>query len=270
MRSPCPGMDPCLEGQEWEDFHSSFNVLMRDTLSSKLEPKYFARVERRVYLERDVEDQPDQPQWRRSDLAIVTADPWWSRPDGGSDSAVATLDAPVECLVPMAEERRETYLVIRERTTFEVVTVLETLSPANKQTTADGHREYLKKREELLESKSHFIELDLLRGGQRMPLCEPRPRGDFFAMVSRVEKRPRVDVFAWTLRQRMPEISIPLAKGDPDVKLDLQAVFDTVYASAHYELSLNYQTELRPALNTDDAAWLHERIAQSTTAPENS
>ncbi len=267
MRSPFPGMDPFLEGQEWEDFHSSFNVLMRDTLSSKLEPKYFARVERRVYLERDVEDQPDQPQWRRSDLAIVTANPWWSRPDNPSDSAVATLEASVECLVPMAEERRETYLVIRERTTFEVVTVLETLSPANKQATADGHREYLKKREELLESKSHFVELDLLRGGQRMPLCEPRPRGDFFAMVSRVERRPRVDVFAWSLRQRMPEIPIPLAKGDPDVKLDLQAVFDTVYERAHYELSLNYQAELRPALNADDAAWLRERITAAATKP---
>ena len=64
----------------------------------------------------------------------------------------------------------------------------------------------------------------------------------------------------------MPEISIPLAKGDPDVKLDLQEVFDTVYARAHYELSLNYQAELRPALNADDAAWLHERIAQNTAS----
>ena len=266
MHSPFPGMDPFLEGQEWEDFHARFNPTMSDQLSGQLGPKYFARVERRVYLERDVEDQPDQPQWRRADLAIVTADPWWSRPAATSESGVATLEAPVECLVPMAEERRETYLVIRERTTFEVVTVLETLSPANKQPTADGHREYLKKREELLESKSHFVELDLLRGGQRMPLCEPRPRGDFFAMVSRVERRPRVEVFAWALRQRMPEISIPLAKGDPDVKLDLQEVFDTVYARAHYELSLNYQTELRPAPNAEDAAWLHDRIAQTTAA----
>lgn len=264
MRSPFPGMDPFLEGQEWEDFHTRFNTGMSDQLSGQLEPKYFARVERRVYLERDVEDQPDQPQWRRSDLAIVTAEPWWSRPDTSSDPAVATLEAPVECLVPMAEERRETYLVIRERTTFEVVTVLETLSPANKQPTADGHREYLKKREELLESKSHFIELDLLRGGQRMPLCEPRPRGDFFAMISRVEKRPRVEVFAWTLRRRMPAIAIPLAKGDPDVRLDLQEVFDTVYERAHYELSLNYQAELRPALAADETVWLRERIAQAT------
>ena len=263
MRSPFPGMDPFLEGQEWEDFHTRFNTAISDQLASKLEPRYFARLERRVYLERDIEDQPDQPQWRRADLAIVTADPWWSRPETASDAGVATLEAPVECLVPMAEERRETYLVIRERTTFEVVTVLETLSPANKQLTADGHREYLKKREELLESKSHFIELDLLRGGQRMPLCDPRPRGEFFAMVSRVEKRPRVDVFAWTLRHRIPSILVPLSKGDPDVKLDLQEVFDTVYEHAHYELSLNYQAELRPALTADDSAWLHDRIAQA-------
>lgn len=263
MRSPFPGMDPFLEGQEWEDFHTRFNTAMSDHLSGQLEPKYFARVERRVYLERDVEDQPNQPQWRRSDLAIVTADPWWSRPQSDSGSSVATLETPVECLVPMAEERRETYLVIRERTTFEVVTVLETLSPANKQPTADGHREYLKKREELLESKSHLVELDFLRGGQRMPLCEPRPRGDYFAMISRVERRPRVEVFAWTLRHRMPEIGVPLAQGDPDVKLDLQDVFDTVYARAHYELSLNYQAELRPTPAPEELTWIREQLARA-------
>ena len=48
---------------------------------------------------------------------------------------------------------------------MEVVTVLETLSPANKRPGGDGRREYLKKREEVLQSPSHLVEIDLLRGG---------------------------------------------------------------------------------------------------------
>ena len=52
-------------------------------------------------------------------------------------SGVVTA-APVACILPMAEEMRETYLVIRLQDTQEIVTVLETLSPSNKRPGGDG------------------------------------------------------------------------------------------------------------------------------------
>jgi hypothetical protein len=157
------------------------------------------------------------------------------------------------------EERRETYLVIRDVPTMEIVTIIETLSPANKRSSSDGRQQYLAKREEILQSRTNLVELDLLRGGARLPAA-PMPAGQYFAIVSRGYRRPRADVFAWTLRQPLPTIPIPLTKGEPEVLLDLQQAFTTVYDRALYQLSLNYGMNLRPPLSDADASWAKDLL----------
>ena len=130
MLSPFPGMDPYIEMQEWEDFHTRFNTVLSDLLAPEVEPRYVVRVERRVYVEGHF---ADGDQWRSADAAIL-----WSGDDNAAaataPSGAAVAVAPLEGIIPMPQERRETYLVIRERETLEVVTVIETLSPANKRT----------------------------------------------------------------------------------------------------------------------------------------
>jgi hypothetical protein len=37
MPSPFPGMDPFIEDQEWEDFYSTFNTVIRETLAPGIE-----------------------------------------------------------------------------------------------------------------------------------------------------------------------------------------------------------------------------------------
>lgn len=222
MPSPFPGMDPFLETQEWDDFHTTFTVVIAEFLSPHLAPRYIVRIARRMYVE--------------------------SSPD------------PFECELPMPEERREVYLLIRLQETMEVVTVLETLSPGNKRAGSDGRREYLEKRETVLQSQAHLVELDLLRGGLRLPTVTPLPRGDFFTIVSRRQRRPKAAVYAWTIRDSLPTIPVPLKKGDPDVPLDLQAVFSTVYDRARYDLSLNYQAELQPPLSEEDGDWIRRLV----------
>ena len=213
MPSPFPGMDPFLEGQEWEDFHTTLNTVIREQLIGPLEPCYIVRVERRVYVEGPGEEY----------------------------------------------EQRETYLVIRERKNMEDVTVIETLSPANKRN-GDGRREYLEKRDEVISSKAHLVELDLLRGGERMPMPTPLPPGDYYAVISRRYRRPRAEVYAWTLRDALPTIPIPLRKGDDDALLDLQSAFSTVYARARYDLSVQYGAELYPPPGQSDAEWIQSRL----------
>jgi hypothetical protein len=122
-------------------------------------------------------------------------------------------------------ERREAFLTIRERESMKVVTVIEFLSPANKRRGSDGRREYLQKREQVLSSDTHLVELDLLRGGQRLPTVDPLPETDFSVFVCRAQRRYQAEVYAWGLRQPLPRIPIPLAGNDPDVEVDLQAVF---------------------------------------------
>lgn len=240
MPAPFPGMDPFLEGAEWEDFHATFHTVIREHLAPRLEPRYLVRVERRVYVEHTTDDRPPV---RRADVAVFLAEETavaWA----GPATAAAPAGMPVECLLPLPEEQRETYLVIRLQDTREIVTVLETLSPGNKRPGSDGRREYLKKRDEILQSRTHLVELDLLRGGQRMPMGTPLPAADYSVVVSRSQRRPRADAYLWTIRDLLPTILVPLNQGDPDVPLDLQAVFTTVYDRARYDLSLDYTASI--------------------------
>ena len=257
MPSPFPGMDPYIEGQEWEDFHTRFNTALSELLAPKVEPRYVVRVERRVYVEHPSHH---ERRVRWADIALLSARAGQAREAPQSSSAAAAVAAPVECLLPMPEEHRETYLVIRERETMEVVTVVETLSPSNKQPGADGRDQYLTKRDNVLESRSHLVELDLLRGGERLPTIGALPPGDYYAIVSRSHRRPRAEVYPWRIRQPLPVIPVPLKGRDPDVPLDLQAAFATVYDRARYHLSLDYGASLDPPLSEADQAWVRDLL----------
>ncbi|MEZ6059234.1 MAG: DUF4058 family protein [Planctomycetaceae bacterium] len=256
MKSPFPGMDPFLEGQEWQDFHNRLNVAIAEAISPALEPDYFVRTERRVYLEHVG---PDPDTFRVADVAVIARDsdlPTGMRVDG------SPVSVPAVCTLPQPEERRETYLVIRDRESLEVVTVIETLSPSNKRRGGNGRTEYLNRRDDVLGSRSHLVELDLLRGGERLPVVEPLPAADYFCIVSRTYSRPRTELDAWTLKQQLPTVLIPLKLGDDDVPLALQQVMDSVYSRARYDFSIDYQKGLEPAPTADDDAWIRQRIAE--------
>ena len=251
MPSPFPGMDPYIEDQEWEDFHARFNTALSELLAPGVEPRYIVRVERRVYVEHGLSDE-DQVRW--ADVALIESDR--NAPVAVSEpAATGVMLEPVECVLPMPQERRETFLVIRERETMEVVTIIETLSPANKRASSDGRGQYLAKREEILQSRTNLVELDLLRGGRRLPMRKKMPPGDYYAIVSRGHTRPRADVFHWTLRDPLPAIPIPLKKGEPEVQIDLQQVFRTVYDRARYQLSVDYAAPLDTPLSESNAEW---------------
>jgi hypothetical protein len=244
-------MDPYIERQEWDDFHTRLNTTIADTLSPAVQPRYVVRVERRVYVEDPYRGVEELDHFRRIDVAVPAS----GKVGAALDVRGSVAIAPVECELLMPQERRETYLVLRERKSMKVVTVVETLSPANKRLGGDGRREYLEKQAEVLNSRSHLVELDLLRGGTRLPTSTPLPPGDYYAIVSRANRRPKAEVYAWSLRQPLPVIPIPLKNGDPDVMLDLQVVFTTVYDRARYDLTLDYTARLAPPLGKSDAAW---------------
>jgi hypothetical protein len=266
MPSPFPGMDPFIEGQVWEDFHTRFITALADSLLPGVRPRYVVRVERRIYLEHA----PEEPAAFINPDVMVLERPGVPAPPPERAGGTATLAAvtPVVLSVPMPERRREAFLTVRERESMEVITVLEVLSPTNKRSGSDGRREYLSKREAVLLSGTHLVELDLLRGGQRLPTVEPLPPGDFYAIVSRAARRPRVEVYAWSLRQRLPAIPVPLAGEDEAVALDLQAVFDIVYDRTGYDYSLDYRRPVEPALREADAAWAKQVLVAAASGVE--
>jgi hypothetical protein len=257
MPSPFPGMDPYLEAPAgWQEFHSRFINTISDFLVPQLRPRYAVHIERYAYLTALDAEAPHL----RPDVSVAQTSPEAPRTEG----AVATLtEIATAILVPLPdiEEVRHYFLEIRELTTQRVVTVIEMLSPFNKRI-GDGRTEYLKRRNAILNSDAHLIELDLLREGERVPMGKPLPPADYYAIVSRSYRRPMAEVYAWTIRQKMPTIPVPLLWGEPDVPLDLQGVLTTVYDRAGYDYRLPYDRDPEPPLRAEDAAWAREIIAK--------
>jgi hypothetical protein len=251
-------MDPFIESQKWRDCHTNLMTGIQESLAPRVAPRYVVDVEETVYLlgEADDEEQriPDVRVRQRD-----TATPAWD----SASTAMATLEPEIHTL-PQTSSVRQRYLRIRERRTNHIVTIIEVLSPTNK---ADGRREYLNKRNEILANAIHLVELGLLRGGVRLPTVEPLRPADYYAFVCRHQRLPEVEVYAWALRQPMPTIPVPLKDHDPDVPLDLQSVFTRLYDRAVYQYSLDYDLPVNPPLSDADAQWVRQALE---TARRNS
>ena len=260
MPSLFPGMDPFLEHQVSHEFHQLFTVGIAEVLVPALRPRYVARIEERVYLQYEPRESSGPV---RPDVTVLRET---SPERGGPRGGTAVLTEPLLIPLPMPEEVKEAYLEVWLRETHEVIAVIEVLSPSNKRAGSEGQREYLAKREAVLRSRTHLVEIDLLRGGDRMPTAKPLPPCDYVALVSRGNRRPMASVWAFTLRHRLPVIPIPLAGQDPDVPLDLQEVFNRVYDRAGYDYSIDYATPLELPLAAADQEWAAELIADTAPA----
>lgn len=250
-------MDPYLEDPvEWPDFHNTFINYWREAIADALPRNYVAKLDEHVQL---VEVDPEHAKRIRPDVTIAR----WDETGGTSSSgtaAVATL-APVTIPLVYDEPARQTYIEIRRRPERELVAVLELLSPSNKHDPGLG--EYLAKRYSILRQGVHLLELDLLLAGERMPLKGPLPPGDYYALLARADRRPDCDVYAWTLRDPLPTLPIPLRAPDPDVRVDLAAVFRTAYERGRYAQSIRYDEPPPTVTNPRAREWILETVRKA-------
>jgi hypothetical protein len=253
MPSPFPGMDPYLERDGlFHEFHQRFIPRLAELLLPKIAPKYLATLDSHVYLHEFAADQ--RHLIGRFDVAVthVGGELSVQSPGTATQSVLGTVPVPVL-------EEVDSFVELRERDGMEVVTVIELLSLANKKSGSD-REQYLGKRAKYLKSGVHLVEIDLLRRGPRMPQ-NGLPPCDYTVMVSRAERRPSVELFPIRLRDRLPIIPIPLKVSDPDAKLDLQAVFDSVYDGAGYQYYI-HKTPPEPPFQDVDEEWVRLRATQ--------
>ncbi len=248
-----PGMNPWLEHRDvWHDVHQRLIARIGDELVGAIRPRYSARVDENVYIQQESDD---RTYLGRPDVAVVSGDPLAGM---ATDPNTQTLEAPTHgILLPTKEPLREPFIEIRDNQTNEIVAVIELLSPTNKRSGSDRDQ-YEAKRRVLLQSTTHFIEIDLLRGGVRSEI-NGLPDCDYYVMVSKYEDRPRVGLWPIRLKERLPVIPIPLAGDDPHVPLDLQAILEAQVEAAGYEDYIYRQTP-QPPLHPDDAAWAAELL----------
>jgi hypothetical protein len=171
-----------------------------------------------------------------------------------------TYDAHIDervRLVEGAQEHRDVWIKIVHLPERRLVTAIEVFSPSNKE--GDGAVEYHAKRVSLYTRHVNLVELALLRGGERLSFAKPLPAGDYYAFVTRGRRR-YVDVYPWKLRDRLPTIPIPLQSPDPDISLDLAAVFSGAYERGRYPRRLRYGKPLQPPMSAKDAAWASQIV----------
>ncbi len=251
MPSPFPGMDPFIEGQRWHDFHTTFIPVLRELLTLTVRPRYVVDVEQYVYLTRE-EEVPDRG--IEPDLSDIE-DPVETAAEPGPSVTAAAVLAPAVYTLPFPRRQRQRFLTIRDREFRRVVTVVELLSPTNK-TPGEGSTEYLVKRTNVFHTSANLVEIDLLRRGQRMVTREPLAPADYYAFICRAERLPKVEVYGWTMRDRLPVIPVPLANGDPDAPLDLQEAFQRTYDRSGYDYAIDYRRAVEPPLNAVTAEWV--------------
>jgi hypothetical protein len=253
MPSPFPGMNPYLEHPSvWHDFHEAFCPALRDALTALVRPQYIVKIDEQVYLhELSAEE---RRLIGRPDVAIAE-----TNRGGTALAATSALSAPAQGeLFPSIDEERLSYLEVRDRDSRKLITVIELLSPTNKEP-GSGHTQYLGKRESLILNGVNFVEIDLLRAGTRPPV-KKLPACDYYVMIARPQDWPRVGLWPIMLRDRLPRIPIPLKPTDGDAVIDLQPLVEGIYDRAGYEDYI-YTTPPEPAIEPSDSDWATELLA---------
>jgi hypothetical protein len=256
-------MDPYIESFGLrEDFHTKLIGEMERSLSSLVPDRYVVRTGERAYVaigalieDEGYEFQPD----------VVLTSPRGSDPAGPTGSANSEAEdfeaAPVLMHAIFEAEYREVFLEIHQtEPERRLVTAIELISPSNKRPGTRGWRRYHRKRQVYLRGLAHFVEIDLLRRGRRMPMAGRWPDSPYYVLVCRKQEAPRCTVWPAHFARPLPVLSIPLAAPDPDVTLVIQLLVEAVNARSRYDRDLDYRRPRQPPRSAAEAAWLEDQL----------
>lgn len=238
------------------------------TILNRLLPQgYVAELDRHVWLSR--EEEPDVMCVVRPDVTMLPVESSRKK-SADRTSGVLVADEPtVLSRLPKSEPKKISFVKI---TTVEgdVLTVLELLSPSNKQSGSDRDQ-YLAKRNTYLGSKVNLVEIDLLRVGERLPTGRPAPpTTDYYVQIRDGQNRNVSAIWAFGVRDPMPTIPVPITVGVEPVVLSLRSVLDRVYEDGRFRDKLHYDRPANPPLRHEDAEWATMLMKRrATRTPKN-
>ncbi len=244
-------MDPYIEAPGiWPDFHEAFAFCIREALQPALPAGYYAALRTREEIGVGLEGDAVV---RYSEVSVKGTDATREgRERAPADTSVLTA---CEHLVLTGDPLRMSFVEIREVAPGgRLVTLIEVLSPSNKRPGPD-RESFARKQQEIFGSDANWVEIDLLRAGQRHG-GDPRvdahcqAKGyDYVVVVSRAQRRRpafTLDLYGFTVRDPFPVVGIPLRAPDPDVPLSLDQVFVRAYDTGPYRKIIDYDAPLDP------------------------
>jgi hypothetical protein len=259
-------MDPYIESSGlWGNFHANLLIKIQDTLADLVPPHYLVRAEERSYLLLVGEDEKETRDFY-PDVRVVEQESRGKkrgkRRPASASIAAATLPTelrPMKLSAFVENEVRESYIdVFTTEPDRRLVTTIEVLSPTNKERGGYGWELYLRARQAALVCGVHLVEIDLLRGGARLPMQGPWPESPYTLLVARARQQFRCEVWPAYFHLPVPAIPIPLAAPDADVPLALQPLLEGIYTRLRYGESIDYGKPLAPPATSAEKGWLNE------------
>jgi hypothetical protein len=255
-------MDPYIEACGlWEGFHNHLVEAIYRGLAAGLPRGYTidTAVRRYVVL---MESEGKTERLAKADVTVTQ--PIATRKPRKKGAGVAVAESGSVLMQAFIAERfEETFVEIyAEGEERILVTCIEVLSPANKRRGTEGWLQYERKRQAMLLGRANFIEIDLLRGGDRMPMLTAWPDSPYTLLVCRAVDAPYCRVWPASFQSRLPAIPVPLLPPEPDLALDLQPLIDGIYSLGRYADRIDYTRALTPSLSEEQGAAVRALLEQ--------
>jgi hypothetical protein len=249
-------MDPYLESQPfWSPLHSGIIAAMQRELKARVPRKYSVWTDVNIWLHEFGSEEEDDAQPFEPDVYLTE-----TSTESSAGAALAVINAPATTVLPAVRRKGSRFLRIMEARSDRVVTVVELLSPSNKEP-GDDRKAYMAKRNEYLATGTNFVEIDLHRTGRRMPLGDPAPpEVDYFVLVCRAAEFPKTAIWPISVRDHLPEIAIPLKPEDGCALLPLQVCLDWAYDIGPCDNEVDYTQPPRIPLHGADATWAKQLL----------
>lgn len=158
-------------------------------------------------------------------------------------------------------EQRENFIEVTEANSGNLVTLIDSVSPANK-TTAPGRQAFLDTRQQAKDQTANIVEIDLVLQGEPM-LDYSRdglPTWDYAVTVTRMTYPERYEIYTATVQKRLPRFRVPLAANDRDTVVDLQAVFLQAFEAGDFGNQIDHQREPTTAMDDDAFGRIRELL----------
>jgi hypothetical protein len=115
-----------------------------------------------------------------------------------------------------------------------------------------------------MDRPTHLIEIDLLRAGKHTSAVPrdwlPDDGWDYLVSLHRADWKHKFECWPTALPERLPRFSVPLANGDADVVIDLQALLTQCYNAGKFAQKVDYRGECPPPLSKKNAKWIDELL----------
>lgn len=252
-----PGMNPYLEHPDlWPSIHPQFVTALADLLQKEVSNRYSVLIRKRVYRV------SGEDSLMVGQLSHDVANNGLNK-NGLSCSS----KQPIPTYIAVPQTVRESYIEIVDCHVGRTVTIIEVLTPQKKRP-GRGRENYEQRCEAIFGSNTHFVEIDLLRNWEPISAYAP-DNVDYRVLVSRSDRRPKADLYAWQVNAPIPPLTLPLSCSQDDTDsqsyctVDLKRALEQACARSSCYFSIDYTRPPIPPLAPEANRWLANLLERS-------